>query len=224
MSQRSLGMVALMAGACLLLSACGDSRSSSEKGPELFTVQRVIDGHTIEVEGQGEELTIWLLSTDTPETKDPNEFLECLGPEATENLESLLNEGDQVRLEYVGDRKDPDGRTSAVVYEDDVLINAEMVRAGLGVPMVIDPERGPYDELKTAFEEAADAEVGFFDPSIDCTIPAQAEAAQTPEDAQEVLDTIEDAARSRAWVGELRDHRGISPYISELRSLSEETS
>lgn len=229
-SRGALGAVAVMASASLLLSACSGSggsdasADSSDGGSDLYTVQRVIDGDTIEVEGQGEQLTVRLLNIDTPETKDPNEIVECLGPEATEELKSLLNEGDQVRLEYDVERKDSYGRTLAGVYEDDVLINAEIARAGLGVPMAIDPNYRFYDEVEAAFEEAADAEVGFFDPSIDCTIPAQAEDALSPEDAQEVLDVIEDAAHSHAWVAELRDHHGISPHISDLRFRSREVS
>ena len=201
LSRRPLSAVVMLASASLLLTACGGSEgsassNSSDGSSELYSVRRVIDGDTIEVEGQGEQLTVRLLNIDTPETKDPNEIVECLGPEATEELKSLLNEGDQVRLEYDVERKDSYGRTLAGVYEDDVLINAEIARAGLGVPMAIDPNYRFYDEVEAAFEEAADAEVGFFDPSIDCTIPAQAEDAQSPEDAQEVLDVIEDAAHS----------------------------
>lgn len=229
-SRGSLGAVAVMASASLLLSACSGSggsdasADSSDGGSDLYTVQRVIDGDTIEVEGQGDQLTVRLLNIDPPETKDPNEIVECLGPEATEELKSLLNEGDQVRLEYDVERRDSYGRTLAGVYEDDVLVNAEIARAGLGVPMAVDPNYRFYEEVKAAFDEAANAQVGFFDPSIRCTIPAEEEAAQSPEDAQEVLDTIEEAADSHAWVAELRDHHAMSAYLSDLRFLSQETS
>lgn len=228
-SRGIVGTVAVMASASLLLSACGGSGEASssgpsEKGSELYTVQRVVDGDTIEVEGQGEELTVRLLNIDTPETKDPNEIVECLGSEATEKLESLLSEGDQVRLEYDVEREDSYGRTLAGVYEGDVLINAEIARAGLGVPMAVDPNYKFYDEVQAAFDEASDAEVGFFDPSIVCTIPAQAEEAQSPQDAQDALDTIEEAADSHAWVAELLDHHGMTSHLSDLRFLSREAS
>lgn len=112
----------------------------------------------------------------------------------------------------------------AGVDDGDMLINAEIARAGLGVPMAVDPNYQFYDEVKAAFDEASDAEVGFFDPSIGCTIPAQAEEAQSPQDAQDVLETIEEAADSHAWVAELLDHHDMTSHLSDLRFLSREAS
>lgn len=105
-SRGIFGPVAVLASASLLQNGCGGSGEASPESQKLYTVVRVIDGDIIEVEGQGEQLTVRLLNIDTPETMDPNEIVECLGPEATEKLESLLEEGDQVRLEYDVERED----------------------------------------------------------------------------------------------------------------------
>lgn len=223
-SRRFAGVTASLAAVSLFLTGCGTAAESEEPAQEattdLFTVQRVVDGDTIEVEQQGVKTTVRLLNIDTPETKHPNKNVECLGPEATELTESLLEPGDQVSLEYDIEREDRYGRTLAGVFEDDVLINAEIARAGLGVPMAMDPNFKFYDRVKDAFDEAATAEAGFFDPTIDCTIPAQAEAAATPEDAQEVLDELSDAGTEFVWIGELRGHPDISVHTRAMRGLS----
>lgn len=226
-SRRFAGVTASLAVVSLFLAACGTAAESEEPAQEstteLFTVQRVIDGDTIEVEQQGVETTVRLLNIDTPETKHPNKNVECLGPEATKLTESLLEPGDQVRLEYDIEREDRYGRTLAGVFEDDVLINAEIARAGLGVPRAINPNFKFYDEVKAAFDEATTAQSGFFDPSIGCTIPAQAEAAQTPADAQEVLDSLQEATEDFLWMGALRGDLDMLPHMQSLRTLSERT-
>ncbi|WP_373696021.1 thermonuclease family protein [Actinomycetospora aurantiaca] len=59
--------------------------------------------------------------------------VECLGPEASAHLASLLAPGDVVTLTYDEDRFDRYGRVLAGVEKGDVLVNAEMARQGLGV-------------------------------------------------------------------------------------------
>ncbi|MGX1590594.1 thermonuclease family protein [Glutamicibacter sp. NPDC055491] len=56
-------------------------------------VTRVIDGDTVDMTIAGNETRVRLLNIDTPETVDPNKAVECLGPEASEHLESLLQPG-----------------------------------------------------------------------------------------------------------------------------------
>ena len=107
----------------LLLTGCGGSAVSSDTtsssdaassetsaAPELrgerAVVERVIDGDTVDVQRNGEVVRVRLLNIDTPETKDPNEIVECLGPEATALLEELLPPGTVVGLEYDQERTD----------------------------------------------------------------------------------------------------------------------
>ncbi|WP_309055182.1 thermonuclease family protein, partial [Streptomyces sp.] len=97
--------------ALLLLTGCtGTSASTNEPAPvdapsaaetpaapelrgERVVVERVIDGDTVDVRKEGEVVRVRLLNIDTPETKDPNELVECFGPEATALLEQLLPPG-----------------------------------------------------------------------------------------------------------------------------------
>ncbi|MDO4239792.1 thermonuclease family protein [Micrococcus sp.] len=131
---------------------------------------RVVDGDTVEVERDGAPVTVRLLNVDTPETKHPNKAVQCLGPEATDLLESLLEPGDRVVLQYDQERTDRYGRTLAGVFEGDDLVNAEIARAGLGAPVVFEPNRRFYPEVRAAWEEAERAEVGLHQPRLDCSL------------------------------------------------------
>lgn len=157
------------------------------------TVVRVVDGDTFEGVIAGEQKTVRLLNVDTPETKHPQEPVQCMGPEATDMLEGLLEPGDRVKLEYDLERTDRYGRTLAGVFKDDSLVNADLARAGLGVAVVFEPNRKFYDEVLQAQQEAEAAGDGLFDPQIDCTLPAQ-EPALAPLEALPVDEIPTDPA------------------------------
>ena len=90
---------------------------------------RVIDGDTILLEG-GERVR--LIGVDTPEVANPYRSEEEFGKEASAFTERLA-EGNPVRLEFGREREDAYGRTLAYVYlEDGTLLNAELIRQGLG--------------------------------------------------------------------------------------------
>lgn len=139
-------------------------------------VTRVVDGDTIDVTVDGDERRIRLLNVDTPETVDPDEPVECMGAEATAFLEDLLPVGTPVTLEYDQEREDRYGRDLAGVFLDDVLVNAEIARAGLGVAVLVEPNDRFLAEVSRAQQEAEAEQVGLFDPAIDCTVPSQTAA------------------------------------------------
>ena len=56
---------------------------------ETATVTKIVDGDTIDVLRDGAEVRVRLLNVDTPESVDPDEPVQCLGPESTEFLETL---------------------------------------------------------------------------------------------------------------------------------------
>lgn len=89
-------IAALSAGAVLVGGVAVYAQADSEP----VTVERVIDGDTIDVRLEGETQRVRLLNVDTPETKHPNEEIECLGPEATEFLEEQLPVGQEIELEF----------------------------------------------------------------------------------------------------------------------------
>ncbi len=171
----------LAVAAALALGGCGTGTGTGETAatadaapaPDHAVVVRVIDGDTFTATVGGEEKTIRLLNVDTPETKDPNAPVECLGPEATKELEQLLPAGTTVRLELDVEPLDKYGRTLAGVFgPGDVLVNAEIARLGLGVPVVFEPNKKFHPPVAAAFDEARTRGVGLNSASIAC-LPAQ---------------------------------------------------
>lgn len=166
--------------AVLVLTACTTNNSqqaSSATGQDAAineaTVSRVIDGDTFVAMTSAGEKTIRLLNVDTPETKDPNVPVQCLGPEATAALEQLLPAASVVRLELDEEPTDKYGRTLAGVFDSSgTLINAEVARLGMGIPMLIEPNRKFYPAVEEAFEEARTRAVGLNSAEIAC-LPAQ---------------------------------------------------
>ncbi|MFF2031680.1 thermonuclease family protein [Arthrobacter sp. NPDC058192] len=145
---------------------------------------RIIDGDTFKASINGEEKTVRLLNVDTPETKDPNAPVECMGPEATKGLEQLLPVGAQVRLELDAEPLDKYGRTLAGVFDSSgKLVNAEIARLGLGVPVLFEPNRKFYPPVVAAFDEARTRGVGLNSASIPCLPAQRIESAAAAVDA-----------------------------------------
>lgn len=136
-------------------------------------VVRVIDGDTLLALVDGDETTIRLLNIDTPETKDPSEPVQCLGPEATAFLTERLPVGTEIELEYDQERTDRYDRTLAAVYESDSLINAEIAAEGLGVPVLFEPNDKFLPPVEEAYAEAQEHGIGLFSADVECTLPAQ---------------------------------------------------
>ncbi|MGE0363570.1 MAG: thermonuclease family protein [Vicinamibacterales bacterium] len=94
---------------------------------EAQRVRQVIDGDTITVSGVG---VVRLIGVDAPEKTGSYRDSEPFGDAATKFMRGLL-EGQDVRLEYDGARKDQYNRTLAYVWlPDGRLANLEIIRAG----------------------------------------------------------------------------------------------
>ena len=204
--KRKAAAVAAAAVVVLTASSCSEpAAADAEVQPRAeATVVRVIDGDTLVVDLDDEDVTVRLLNVDTPETKDPNEPVQCLGPEATEFLKKALPAGSTVELEYDVERKDRYGRTLAGVYDaKDRLMNAEVARAGLGFPVTYGKNvkfRPPVDE---AYQEARDSRVGLYSTTVACTVPAMvgtAEQAAAQAAAEGTGSTADEAAAAVAAV------------------------
>lgn len=239
-----LGVSALV---LLLLTGCGGSAVSSDAtssssnaastetsvAPELrgerAVVERVIDGDTVDVQRDGEVVRVRLLNIDTPETKDPNEVVECLGPEAAALLEELLPPGTVVGLEYDQERTDRYDRTLAGVFlEDGTLVNAEIARQGLGTPLYIAPNGRFLPPVEEAFAAAEAQQTGLLDPAHGCTIPAQVQQATSAlADAApaDLADAAGEVAAAVAFLAALDAVDGDAhPHVRHLVGLPSLTS
>lgn len=171
--------IAVIVMAAAGMTGCKETAAANvDAGSEDSTgeVIRIIDGDTLSVRIDGKATTVRLLNVDTPETKDPDEPVQCLGPEATAWLTKRLPAGTEVALEYDQERTDRYHRTLAGVFESDSLINAEIAHEGLGVPAYFAPNKRFLPAVKEAFASAEKNERGLLDPDIDCTLPAQTAA------------------------------------------------
>ncbi|RBY84305.1 thermonuclease family protein [Blastococcus sp. TF02A-26] len=173
-------IAALIAGAAFIGGAIGMG-AAALTGPDESvgaTVVDVVDGDTIDVSYDGEEHRVRLLNIDTPETVNPNEPVECLGPEASEYLHRALPAGTSVRLEFDEERTDGYGRQLAGVFLGGRLINADIAREGLGVAMSVGGNTRFLDEVQAAQLEAEEQGRGLFASEIECTLPAQVQALE----------------------------------------------
>lgn len=117
-------VLARRARVLVLLALCAGCAAAPA---EAQRVRQVIDGDTITVSGVG---VVRLLGVDAPEKTGGYRDSEPFGDAATKYMRGLL-EGQDVRLEYDGARKDQYNRTLAYVWlKDGRLANLEIIRAG----------------------------------------------------------------------------------------------
>lgn len=106
-----------------------DLKSSSSQSA---TIARVTDGDTIHVKIGGEDKTVRLLGTDTPEVHKPGVKVECGGKEASANMVRLAPVGAKVTLTYDSsqDKVDRYGRLLAYASVNRRSLQVEQLRAG----------------------------------------------------------------------------------------------
>ena len=122
------------------------------------TVERIIDGDTIVLKG-GERVRY--IGIDTPEMNPKEPFAK----EATE-LNAILVEGREVRLEYDKERLDRYGRTLAYVYvmvwDLEVFVNEYLVRVGYAKVATYPPNVKYRDRFLAAEKVARDMKRGVW--------------------------------------------------------------
>ena len=146
-----------VAGLCVLVGAGVLSGCAQAVLPEEAVVRRVVDGDTIELlDGR----RVRYLGIDTPEVRrragvgegwvvDPEPFAE----EATAFNRRLI-EGRRAHLEYDRQTHDRFGRILAYVYVEDVMVNAELLRAGLAEPLILPPNVKYSEHFQRLAEQA----------------------------------------------------------------------
>ena len=108
--------------------------TTDEPGPELLKegiheVQRVIDGDTLLLSSGAR---IRLQGIDAPETVREDFPVERWGPEASQFTKDFVSKaGNYVRLTFGQERIDRFDRFLAFAWNGEILLNEELVRAGL---------------------------------------------------------------------------------------------
>lgn len=179
--------------------AAEGSRSAEPAAPaapadvegDVVTVESISDGDTLRVTLGEVSTRVRLLNIDTPETHHPSKPVECMGPEATAALKSMISPGDTVVLRYDRRLYDRYDRLLAGVYADGVLVNAEMARLGYGEPAVFDGNDRFLPEVEAAWEQARANGVGRF--SGECGTAAEPIPEAAPAPAPEAAPAAGDA-------------------------------
>ncbi len=142
------------ASASAAASAVGDHDAT-------VTVSRVVDGDTVEISpGINGIEDIRLIGMDTPETVDPGEEVEPLGPEASSFATEELT-GRSVGLEFDVEREDQYGRLLAYVYLGGEMFNEVLVEEGLAQAYPYEPNTRYEGRFAAAQDEARAAGLGI---------------------------------------------------------------
>ena len=124
----------------------------------------VIDGDTIEVDVDGQRVTIRLIGIDTPEKTGGFRDAECWGDEATLAMEALLPEGTAVFLERDVEEVDRFDRHLAYVHraDDGLFINEALVADGHAAAKRYEPNTFHAELLEAAQRDARADDLGLW--------------------------------------------------------------
>ena len=133
---------------------------------DTYSVKKVIDGDTIEIERYGKAEKVRMIGIDTPETLDPRKPVQCFGKEASDKSKDLLS-GGRVRLEFdpiVGE-KDKYNRLLAYVWSDNELVNLKLIKEGYANEYIYRSQSYKYqNEFKNAQTVAKESSIGLWSP------------------------------------------------------------
>ena len=121
---------------------------NQKRTDQQILVLAVLDGDTLVLEGK---TRLRLRHIDAPELKH------CGGPEAKEVLENLVKDKKIIIQEKILDQK---GRAMALVYQNNQLVNLEMIRSGW--VRYHSDQSSAADELKQVASQAKEAKKGIF--------------------------------------------------------------
>lgn len=176
-------MAIILALLASLLGACSSSGQLQANGEMEATVERVIDGDTVEL-STGERVR--LIGVDTPETVKPNTPVQPYGKEASDFSKKLLT-GQRVKLKFDVEPYDKYNRLLAYMYlSDGTFVNEKLVREGYARIMTIPPNVAHADLFLEAEREARAQNRGLWGESAEHPAKAHMPAAnKSPAKAPE---------------------------------------
>ncbi len=165
----------------------------------FYSVSRVIDGDTVEIDMGGKKETLRLIGMDTPETVDPRKPVQCFGVEAS-NQAKLLLTGKKVRIENdpTQGERDKYNRLLAYVYrEDGLFYNKQMIEQGYAHEYTYNIPYKYQAEFKAAQKSAQENKKGLWSPDT-----CNGDTAQTTvQDTDKTSVTTNEKSSSSQSVG-----------------------
>jgi micrococcal nuclease len=128
------------------------------------TLERVIDGDTIDIDVHGTRERVRLIGIDTPETVKPNTPVQCFGPEASAHTKSLLPKGTRLHVERDVEPRDKYQRVLAYVYraDDGLFVNLDIIGRGFARLLTIPPNVAHVDDFVAAARTARQSRLGLW--------------------------------------------------------------
>ena len=156
------------AAVALLLTACSSGAGTADTAPGTlhgpYPVVRAVDGDTIRVDRNGEEIVVRFIGLDTPETVAPDRPVECYGPEASARTAELVD-GGQVWLEYdeASGLTDKYDRTLAFIWLDQrTMLNELLIREGFAEEVTYTEGYAHQRDFRDAEDAARNGGVGLW--------------------------------------------------------------
>lgn len=163
----------------LLLLACLPSAVASQGRRAVVStcvVRRVIDGDTFECMLRRKPVRIRLLGIDAPELRQ-----KPFGGQAKDFLAQLLPARDSIMLDMDVRETDRYGRTLAYAWNDSaVMINEELLRAGLALVDIQQPNVKYAEELRAAADTARRRKAGLWATNAFDCVPSDFRQKKCP--------------------------------------------
>lgn len=138
--------------------------TGSSPAEKYYSVVKVVDGDTVDVDIEGKVERLRLIGINTPETVDPRKPVECFGREASAKAKEWL-EGREVSLEPDPSQAERDKYGRLLRYlktKDGLFYNLEIIRQGYAYEYTYDVPYKYQQEFKTAQAEARAAGRGLW--------------------------------------------------------------
>ena len=128
-----------------------------------YSVVKVVDGDTVDLNINGKVERIRLIGMNTPETVDPRKPVECFGKEASNRAKELLT-GKVVKIEYdpAGNTRDKYDRLLLYIFlADGTNYAKKMIMDGYAYEYTYDVKYKYQSEFKQAQKYAEDNKLGL---------------------------------------------------------------
>ena len=132
---------------------------TSQEGVQL---SKCTDGDTAHFMIDGKDKTVRFLAVDTPETKKPNTPVQPYGKEASNYTCSLLEDADEIRLEFEDEKTDKYGRYLAWIFVDDELLQEKLIQKGYAKVAYLYDDYKYTDKLQKAEKKAKAERIGIW--------------------------------------------------------------
>lgn len=157
----------------------------------LYTVTKIVDGDTIRLLKNGDEVTIRMIGIDAPEsTTTRYGYVECFGKEARTHLQTLIGTWPvALAFDRTQGATDKYGRLLAYVFAGNTNINQQMLADGYAREYTYNLPYQYQDEFQDAQRDAKDTEKGLRNTNACSGTRSEAEKTGTDSENNDISET-----------------------------------